>query len=230
MAQNSAIQPHGTDAGTGMITDPWELLANLTLTQTYIPEYVQTGISPSWSLTLEILRSTRCCRCWVSCSSRCVKRTDVKPLVLACLAPAILLVVGIVERLFAPLVFAASGADTVMMQNWGPTWAAVFMRSFITNADLFAYGMFAAILFVAIETGRHLRAGGQENPLPVLPAAAGVLCRRARAGGEGHRIRHCRNRFRIRSVHRDRRPAAGPRQGSPISRGSSTSNRSISSG
>ena len=41
----------------------------------------------------------------------------------------------------------ASGADTVMMQNWGPTWAAVFMRSFITNADLFAYGMFAAILF-----------------------------------------------------------------------------------
>ena len=81
------------------------------------------------------------------------KRTDVTPLVLACLAPAILLVLGIVGRMFAPLVFSATGADTVMMQNWGPTWAAVFMRSFLTNADLFAYGMFAAILFVAIEQG-----------------------------------------------------------------------------
>ncbi|KAA0118053.1 acyltransferase [Mycolicibacterium sp. P9-22] len=150
--QNSAIQPHGTDAGTGMITDPWELLANLTLTQTYIPEYVQTGISPSWSLTLEIaFYAVLPLLGFLLFALR--KRTDVKPLVLACLAPAILLAVGIVGRLFAPLVFAASGADTVMMQNWGPTWAAVFMRSFITNADLFAYGMFAAILFVAIEQG-----------------------------------------------------------------------------
>jgi len=150
--QNSAIQPHGTDAGTGMITDPWELLANLTLTQTYIPEYVQTGISPSWSLTLEIaFYAVLPVLGFLLFALR--KRTDVKPLVLACLAPAILLAVGVIGRLFAPLVFAASGADTVMMQNWGPTWAAVFMRSFITNADLFAYGMFAAILFVAIEQG-----------------------------------------------------------------------------
>ena len=58
-----------------------------------------------------------------------------------------------VGRLFAPMVFAATGADTVMMQNWGPTWAAVFMRCFLTNADLFAYGMFAAIIYVAIEQG-----------------------------------------------------------------------------
>lgn len=150
--QNSAIQPHGTDAGTGMITDPWELLANLTLTQTYIPEYVQTGISPAWSLTLEIaFYASLPVLGLLLFALR--KRTDIKPLVLACLAPAILLVIGIVGRLFAPLVFSATGADTVMMQNWGPTWAAVFMRSFITNADLFAYGMFAAIVFVAIEQG-----------------------------------------------------------------------------
>ncbi|MCF6385466.1 acyltransferase [Mycobacterium sp. MBM] len=150
--QNSAIQPHGTDAGTGMITDPWELLANLTLTQTYIPEYVQTGISPSWSLTLEIaFYATLPLLGLLLFALR--KRTDVTPLVLACLAPVILLAVGVIGRLFAPLVFAATGADTVTMQNWGPTWAAVFMRSFLTNADLFAYGMFAAILFVAIEQG-----------------------------------------------------------------------------
>ena len=150
--QNSAIQPHGTDAGTGMITDPWELLANLTLTQTYIPQYVQTGISPSWSLTLEIAFYASLPLLGLLLFTL-RRRTDVRPLVLACLAPAILLVIGIVGRLFAPLVFSATGADTVMMQNWGPTWAAVFMRSFLTNADLFAYGMIAAIVFVAIEQG-----------------------------------------------------------------------------
>lgn len=166
--QNSAIQPHGTDAGTGMITDPWELLANLTLTQTYIPEYVQTGISPSWSLTLEIaFYATLPLLGLLLFALR--KRTDVTPLVLACLAPAILLAVGIVGRLFAPLVFAATGADTVMMQNWGPTWAAVFMRSFLTNADLFAYGMFAAILFVAIEQGVISARAGRRIHLLCFP-------------------------------------------------------------
>ncbi|MGU3500200.1 acyltransferase family protein [Mycobacterium sp. C31M] len=150
--ENSAIQPHGTDQGTGMITDPWELLANLTLTQTYIPDYVQTGISPSWSLTLEIAFYASLPLLGMLLF-RLRRSTDVKPLLLACLAPAILLFIGIVGRLFAPLVFEASGADTVMMQNWGPTWAAVFMRSFVTNADLFAYGMIAAIIFVAIEQG-----------------------------------------------------------------------------
>ncbi|MHA3023229.1 acyltransferase family protein [Mycobacterium sp. BMJ-28] len=149
---NSAIQPLGTDQGTGMITDPWELLANLTLTQTYVPEYVQTGISPSWSLTLEIaFYLSLPLLGMVLFALR--KRTGVAPLVLACLAPAILLVLGVVGRLFAPLVFSATGETSVAMQNWGPNWAAVFMRSFVTNADLFAYGMFAAILFVAIEQG-----------------------------------------------------------------------------
>lgn len=40
----------------------------------------------------------------------------------------------------------------IWLQNWGgPNLAAVFSRSILTNADLFAYGMLAAILFVAIE-------------------------------------------------------------------------------
>ena len=51
--ENPAFQPPGTEDGTGMITDPWQLLANLTLVQTYIPRYIQTGLNPSWSLTLE---------------------------------------------------------------------------------------------------------------------------------------------------------------------------------
>ncbi len=149
---NPTLEPKGTTAGTGMITDPGQLLANLTLLQTYFPQYVQTGINPSWSLTLEIAF-------YVSLPVLGLllfalrRRTGVRPLLLACVAPAVLFVVGIVGRLFIPLVISTTGVATVELQNWGPNWAAVYLRSFLSNSDLFAYGMVGAILFVAIEQG-----------------------------------------------------------------------------
>jgi peptidoglycan/LPS O-acetylase OafA/YrhL len=150
--QNPALQPLGTDDVTGMITDPGMLLANLTLTQTYFPAYIQTGINPAWSLTLEyafyaslpllgmILFALR-------------KRINLNPFVLAALAPALLLIVGLVGRSLIPVVFAHAGTTDFMLLNWGPNWAAVFTKSFLTNADNFALGMFAAVVFVAIERG-----------------------------------------------------------------------------
>lgn len=162
--ENPTIQHPGTQHGTGMITDVGELLANLTLVQTYIPQYVQTGINPSWSLTLEIafylslpllgllLFSLR-------------RRLNVHPLKLALLAPGILLAVGLIGRGLLPWVYAHVNVynfpqdsahyvpHVVWLQNWGPNLAAVATRSLLSNADLFAYGMFAAILFVAIEQG-----------------------------------------------------------------------------
>lgn len=173
--ENPALQPLGTDDGTGMITDPGMLLANLTLTQTYFPAYIQTGINPAWSLTLEyafyaslplfgaILFALR-------------KRVNLNPLVLAALAPALLLMVGLIGRSLIPVVFAHAGTTDFMLLNWGPNWAAVFTKSFLTNADNFALGMFAAVLFVAIERGalrerlsRRVRA---LSALAILPAFA----------------------------------------------------------
>lgn len=151
--QNPAIQPHGTDQGTGMITDPLQLLANVTLFQTYFPEYIQTGINPSWSLTLEIAFYVSLPLLGLLMFSL-RKRTNVRPLVLAGLGALILFAVGVIGRLLAPLVLSATGVTNIEMQNWGPNWGAVYLRGFLTNADLFAYGMVAAILFVAIEQGR----------------------------------------------------------------------------
>lgn len=149
--ENPVIQQRGTDQGTGMITHPGELLANLTLVQTYVPQYMQTGINPSWSLTLEIAfyLSLPLLGLMLFYFRR---RTAVRPLLLACLAPAILLIIGVVGRSLAPLLMSHTGG-TLELQNWGPTWSAVYLRSFLTNADLFAFGMLAAILFVALEQG-----------------------------------------------------------------------------
>jgi peptidoglycan/LPS O-acetylase OafA/YrhL len=148
--ENPAIQPVGTDLGTGMITDPGMLIANLTLTQTYFPAYIQTGINPSWSLTLEYAF-------YASLPVlgfllfRLRKRSTMNPFVLAGLAPLLLLIVGLIGRSLMPLVFAHSDTTDFILLNWGPNWAAVFAKSFLTNADNFALGMLAAIVFVALE-------------------------------------------------------------------------------
>lgn len=159
--ENPTTQLPGTQHGTGMITDPGKLLANLTLVQTYIPDYVQTGINPSWSLTLEIAfyLSLPLLGLLMFALRR---RLNVAPLKLALVAPAILLVVAYIGRALTPWVyehvnvhnFTPDGGTympDIWLQNWGPNLAAVFSRSILTNADLFAYGMLAAILFVAIE-------------------------------------------------------------------------------
>jgi peptidoglycan/LPS O-acetylase OafA/YrhL len=150
--QNPAIQPLGTDDGTGMITDPGMLISNLTLTQTYFPAYIQTGINPSWSLTLEYAFYASLPLLGFLLFKLRNKSTK-NPFVLAALAPLILLVIGFVGRSLTPLVYANSSTTDFILLNWGPNWSAVFAKSFLTNADNFALGMLAAIVFVALEHG-----------------------------------------------------------------------------
>jgi peptidoglycan/LPS O-acetylase OafA/YrhL len=133
-----------------MITNPWQLLANLTLVQTYIPQFIQTGLNPSWSLTLEyafyavlpilgvLLFAMR-------------RRTNLRPFTIAAAGAGVLLVIGFVGRAFVPLVNAATGVTDPQLQEWGANWSAVFIRSFLANADNFAVGMLAAVVIVAME-------------------------------------------------------------------------------
>lgn len=149
---NPALQPIGTDKGTGMITDPWQLLANLTLVQTYIPKYALTGLNPSWSLTLEFaFYASLPLLGYLLFALR--KRISMPPMRLALLAPLILIAVGFLGKALAPLVVAHSGITDPELIQWGPNGVAVYMRSFLANADNFAFGMLAAMLMVAIEKG-----------------------------------------------------------------------------
>ena len=178
--ENPVYQPPASEAGTGMITDPWQLLANLTLVQTYLPQYMQTGLNPSWSLTLEyafyivlpllaiLLFKMR-------------QRTDVRPFNIALIGAFALVAVAVVGRAFVPLVNAATGITSPALLEWGDNWAAVFSRSLLTNADNFAVGMLAAILVVAMEqdvvkeaVSRRVRLYSSLALFPLL-ALAGVL-------------------------------------------------------
>jgi peptidoglycan/LPS O-acetylase OafA/YrhL len=150
--ENPALQPIGTDRGTGMITDPWQLLANLTLVQTYVPKYALTGLNPSWSLTLEFAfyASLPLLGYLLFALHR---RSSMRPMRVTLVAPIILIVIGFTGKLLVPLVIQHFHiADPELMQ-WGSNWVAVYMRSFLANADNFAFGMLAAILMVAMERG-----------------------------------------------------------------------------
>jgi peptidoglycan/LPS O-acetylase OafA/YrhL len=81
------------------------------------------------------------------------RRSTRNPFVVAMLAPSILLIIGLVGRALIPVVNRFAGTTDFILLNWGPNIAAVFTKSILTNADNFAMGMFAAIVFVAIEYG-----------------------------------------------------------------------------
>jgi peptidoglycan/LPS O-acetylase OafA/YrhL len=179
--ENASIQPPMTDDGTGMITEPLKLLANLTLLQSYLPQYIQTGINPSWSLTLELaFYSSLPLLGWVM--FKLLRKTSLSPYRIALLAPLALIVMGYVARLFvAPLANHLGITDPVLL-NWGPNWVAVLLRSFLTSADNFAFGMIVAILVVAMErrvirdsVSRRVRLISSLALLPAAILALGLL-------------------------------------------------------
>jgi peptidoglycan/LPS O-acetylase OafA/YrhL len=176
--KNAALTPDDAKTGLGMITDPGQLLANLTLLQTYFPKYLETGIGPSWSLTLEYAFYASLPLLGLALFAF-RRRSTRNPFAVAMLAPCILLVIGLVGRALIPVVNQFAGTNDFILLNWGPNIAAVFTKSILTNADNFAMGMFAAIVFVAIEHGalperisRRVRMFSAAAILPVLVVSA----------------------------------------------------------
>lgn len=141
-----------SDAGTGMITNPFHLLAQLTLTQSFFPSTLQTGLNPSWSLTVELtfyllLPLMAMGTFWLS------RKTSISTLRLALIAPAVLIVVGAVTTSVVIALQNANPQLTPLERFWGPNWIAVLSRSFLALADNFAMGMIAAVVYVAIGGG-----------------------------------------------------------------------------
>ncbi|KQR98224.1 hypothetical protein ASG12_12820 [Williamsia sp. Leaf354] len=142
----------GSQAGTGMITDPWTFVANLFLVQTYFPSLIQTGVNPSWSLTLEyafyfalpivgaLMFALR-------------RRMKWNPVVIGLIPPILFVVIGVAGKVFAYHLAHRAGITDIAEQNFGANWSAVVLRSFLGGSDAFAFGMAAAVLFVAVEVG-----------------------------------------------------------------------------
>jgi peptidoglycan/LPS O-acetylase OafA/YrhL len=127
----------------GRLTDPGKILANILLVQTYIPSYVMSGLGVSWSLTAEIAFYV-VLPLIAFLAARMVKSGRNKVVAL-CLAPGLMIAVGLAITIWAKFATRNLHGDALSDFDWGQTGSAVLQRSFFAQADLFAYGMLAAL-------------------------------------------------------------------------------------
>ena len=137
-----------TDAGTGMITDPGLLFLNLSLLHTFVPDALQTGINPSWSLTTELTfyALLPVLAVWLVGRSR-------RRLALALIPPLVLGVAGLAGRAWAEHLYSPGTGLTQLQAEYGDNGMAVLSRSLLALGDNFALGMLVAVVFVWTERG-----------------------------------------------------------------------------
>ena len=138
----------GTDDSVGFLTDPLLILTNLSLTQTFFPFSLKTGLGAAWSLSVElifylVLPVVSIAAWWLGRRRRSFR--------LALLPVLTLLVIGWVGKAIMAATFNPVDATERFYLLWGGDWYAVFARSFLVHADLFAFGMLAALLVAAAE-------------------------------------------------------------------------------
>lgn len=139
-----------SDAGTGMITDPLRLLAQLTLTQSLLPSQLQTGINPAWSLTVELGFYVALPLLAVPL----VRRAARNRWWLATLPAVLLFVLGIAGKTWATVLEHQRPDLDPFVAEFGSNWIAVLSTSFLSIADTFAPGMVVLVVFLALRADR----------------------------------------------------------------------------
>jgi len=146
----------------GRLSDPIQFLQAALLLNNYRPTTLLIGIGPAWSLAVELVFYVAL-PLLVLAAARVARRArDRRGRALALLGPPLLLLVlGFSGKLVAGHVFPA--APTA---GYGNNLHSVVERSFWAQADLFSFGMVAAVAYVQIADG-HLRLPAYWRPLAV---------------------------------------------------------------
>jgi peptidoglycan/LPS O-acetylase OafA/YrhL len=133
----------------GRVTDPLDLLQTGLLLQDYRPDTMILGIGPAWSLAVEVVFYCTLPVLALAAAWACRFARDRRGRILVLLGPPLLLLLlgltgKFVEGHFLP------GASTA---GYSPDWRSVLERSFVVQADLFSFGMAAAVLHVQVSDG-----------------------------------------------------------------------------
>jgi len=132
------------------IHSPRVVIQNMLLAQNYSPSTVGTGIAPAWSLDVELVfyLALPLLGLWALSLAR---DRDWRGRTLAVLVPAgALMALGIAGKALAAATLGSGGQAELA----GNSWHAVLERSFLAQADLFAFGMAAAVVVIAADAGR----------------------------------------------------------------------------
>ncbi len=156
----------------GSLDDPMQLLKAALLIQNYVPGTVGIGIGPAWSLAVEAafylllpLLALGVARAARGCRARS-KRIAIL------LTPALgLLLVGLSGK------YVAGGLlDGTPGEGWESNWYSVVERSFWAQADLFSFGMAAAVAHTEVADGRLKLPRGWRPAALAIALAIVVAC------------------------------------------------------
>jgi peptidoglycan/LPS O-acetylase OafA/YrhL len=133
-----------------LVDRPILLLRNLTLTQNYSPDSLLTGIGPAWSLAVEVVYYLTLPMLGLVAVALAATASKRSGRTIAALVPALLLLaIGLLGKWAARLLSPSVGASP----GWDGDWHSVLIRSFLGQADLFAFGMALAVVYVNLEDG-----------------------------------------------------------------------------
>jgi peptidoglycan/LPS O-acetylase OafA/YrhL len=132
-----------------MVGDPELLLRNAALSQNYSPESLLTGITPAWSLAVEVVFYLVLPLLGVLAAAFAARRVDAPGRLIAALTPAaVLLAVGLSGKAVASSWIVSAGSPSA---GWDGDWHSVIVRSFWGQADLFTFGIVLAVVHVGLE-------------------------------------------------------------------------------
>jgi peptidoglycan/LPS O-acetylase OafA/YrhL len=149
--QTTLVRDRSGEITYGALADPLDVLRSALLLQDYAPSTMLQGIGPAWSLAVEVvfyvlLPFLVLLAGWIAPRLGGGRGARIVALLVP---PALLLLVGLSGKYAAAHLVPGPASG-----GWDSDWHSVVVRSFWAQADLFAFGMAAAILHTEIVDGR----------------------------------------------------------------------------
>lgn len=133
----------------GRLTEPLKIIANALLIHMFIPQFVMSGLPVAWSLTAEISFYAAVPLSALLMASIIRKGTNKAVALIG--VPAAFVSVGIGFTVWGQSAVSQLDHAARIDFAFGQTGSAVLLRSFLAQADLFAYGMAAAVVVVILD-------------------------------------------------------------------------------
>lgn len=139
-----------TNASIGFLHDPAGFIASLFMVQTMFPATNRLGIGVAWSLSVELTFYILLPLLAMLAGSM-LKRSN-RPLIAVASAPLLLFGLGLCGKAVSTIIAKSYPERLHFALEWGDNWVSVFNRSILVHADLFAYGMAAAVIVVLAQS------------------------------------------------------------------------------
>jgi peptidoglycan/LPS O-acetylase OafA/YrhL len=150
MLQAALLRDGSSTLRIGSLAEqPATLAKNVLLVQSYGPSTLLTGIGPAWSLVIEVayyLTLPLLAMAAVLLSRKAGSRQGRRWAALV--PPAAMLATGLIGKLAVHVLSRSSSSF-----GWGADWYSVLARSFLANADLFAFGMVLGVVHTEVVDG-----------------------------------------------------------------------------